>query len=77
MPAFQQNGMLLYYSAFKDHCSLFGVSAQVRRQFAAELKPFEAGKGTLQFTPEKPLPADLVARIVKARVAENTNRRAK
>ena len=77
MPAFRQNGMLVYYAAFKDHCSLFAVSAQVRRQFSAELKPFVVGKGTLRFTPDRPLPADLVTRIVKARVAENAARRSK
>jgi uncharacterized protein YdhG (YjbR/CyaY superfamily) len=77
MPAFRQNGMLVYYAAFSDHCSLFVGSAQVRRQFSAELKPFEAGKGTVRFTPDRPLPADLVTRIVKARVAENAARRSK
>lgn len=75
MPAFRQNGMLVYYAAFKDHCSLFVGSPKVRRQFSAELKPFEAGKGTARFTPDRPLPAELVTRIVKARVAENAARR--
>ena len=77
MPAFRQKRMLVYYAAFKDHCSLFVGSATVRREFGAELKPFEAGKGTLQFAPEHPLPSDLVTRIVKARVAETTARRSK
>lgn len=77
MPAFRQNGMLVYFAAFKDHCSLFVASDAVRRQFARELKPFMAGKGTLRFTPDRPLPADLVTRIVKARVAENAARRRK
>ena len=77
MPAFRQNGMLVYYAAFKDHYSLFGVSAKVRRQFSAELKPFETGKGTIHFTPERPLPTHLVTRIVKARVAENSSRQSK
>jgi uncharacterized protein YdhG (YjbR/CyaY superfamily) len=77
MPAFRQDGMLVYYAAFKDHCSLFVGSAKVRSQFAAELKPFKAGKGTLQFTPEKPLPAGLIKRIVKVRLAENAARRSK
>jgi uncharacterized protein YdhG (YjbR/CyaY superfamily) len=77
MPAFRQNGILVYYGAFKDHCSLFIASDKVRRQFAAELKQFEAGKGTHRFIPDRPLPADLVARIVKARVAENAARRSK
>jgi uncharacterized protein YdhG (YjbR/CyaY superfamily) len=77
MPAFRQNGMLVYYAAFKDHCSFFVGSAKVRRQFSAELKPFETGKGTLRFTPDRSLPADLVTRVVKARVAENAARRSK
>ena len=75
MPAFRHNGMLVYYGAFKDHYSLFVASAQVRREFSAELKSFETGKGTLRFTPDRPLPSDLVTRIVKARVAENASRR--
>ncbi len=77
MPAFRQDGMLVYYAAFKDHCSLFVASDQVRRQFASELKPFETGKGTLQFTPDQPLPDELVTRIVKVRVVENAARRSK
>lgn len=70
MPAFRQGRMLVYYAAFKDHCSLFVGSDKVRREFAAELRPFKAGKGTLQFTPETPIPAGLVKKIVKARLAE-------
>lgn len=77
MPAFRQNGMLVYFAAFKDHCSLFAVSPKVRRQFSAELKPFMTGKGTVRFTPDGPLPARLVTRIVKALVAENAARRPK
>src|SRR5437867_2913600 len=77
MPAFRQNGMLVYFAAFQDHCSLFVASDAVRRQFAKELKPFQAGRGTLRFTPDRPLPSGLVARIVKARVAENDVRRSK
>ncbi|MCI4350307.1 MAG: DUF1801 domain-containing protein [Thermoplasmata archaeon] len=75
MPAFRHHGMLVYYAAFSDHASLFVASAQVRRKFSAELKPYESGKGTLHFTPEKPLPDDLVRRIVRARAAENSARR--
>ncbi len=77
MPAFRQNGVLVWFAPFKDHCSFFVGSNQVRRKFAVELKPFDAGKGTLHFTPDKPLSTDLVERIVKARVAENANRQPK
>ena len=74
MPAFRQNGMLVYYAAFKDHCSFFIGGPAARKRFAAELKPYVAGKGTVHFTPDRPLPASLVTRIVKARVAENLAR---
>jgi len=77
MPAYRQDGRLLYFAAYKDHGSVFGVSAQVRRQFSAELKPFATEKGTLHFTTDRPLPADLVTRIVKALVAENAARHSK
>ena len=76
MPAFRQNGMLVYFAAFEDHCSLFAVSSEVRRKLPA-LKPFVSGRGTLRFTAERPLPARLVARIVKLRLAENAARRSK
>lgn len=77
MPAYRQNGMLVYFAAFTNHCSLFAFGGEIRRKYAAELKPFDTGKGTLQFTPDRPLPARLVTRIVKARVAENAARRRK
>ena len=75
MPAFKQNGILVYYAAFSDHCRVFVASPEVRRKFSAELKPFQAGKATVHFTPDHPLPARLVARIVKARIVENEKRR--
>ena len=75
MPAFRHHGILVYYAAFRDHCSLF-VGGEARGKFAAELKPFPGGKGTVQFTPERPLPAALVRRIVRERVAENEARAA-
>lgn len=75
MPAFRQDGMLVYYAAFQDHGSFFIGSPAARRRFAEELRPFAGGKGTVRFTLEHPLPANLVTRIVTARVAENARRR--
>ncbi|MCI4337225.1 MAG: DUF1801 domain-containing protein [Thermoplasmata archaeon] len=77
MPAFRQNGILVYYAAYSDHCSLFVASVKVRRKFATELKPFAGGKGTVRFTLTQPLPPALVTRIVKARAAENAKRKTK
>ena len=74
MPAFRQNGMLVYYAAFRNHCSLFVGGSIARKRFAAELKPYASGESTVHFTTERQLPADLVRRIVRARVAENRER---
>ena len=74
IPAYKHEGVLVYFAAFKNHLSLFAITSGVRRQFAKDLKGFVQSKGTLRFTPEKPLPAALVKRMVKARVAENEAR---
>jgi uncharacterized protein YdhG (YjbR/CyaY superfamily) len=71
LPTFRLPRGRVYYGAFKDHCSLFPGSIRILRKFADELEPFAAGRGTLRFTPEHPIPASLVKRIVKARIAES------
>jgi uncharacterized protein YdhG (YjbR/CyaY superfamily) len=76
MPAFKQDGPLVYYAAFKDHCSFFPASMTVMRRYAAELKRYDTNKGTIRFQAAKPLPATLVKRIVKTRIAENEARQA-
>jgi uncharacterized protein YdhG (YjbR/CyaY superfamily) len=76
MPAFKYRGrMLVYFAAFKDHCSFFPASGGLLAAHRSELKDFEAsGKGTLRFTPEKPLPAALLKKLVKWRIKENEAR---
>jgi len=77
MPAFKHKGQLVYYAAFKDHCSFFPASTAVMRRFAAELKGYDTtGKGTIRFPALKPLPTTLVKRMVRARIAENEAREA-
>jgi uncharacterized protein YdhG (YjbR/CyaY superfamily) len=72
MPAFKDHGrFLVSYAAFKDHCSLFPASKAVMESLGEELKPYFSGKGTPRFTVDKPIPAALVKRIVKARIEEN------
>ncbi len=71
MPAFKYKGALVFFAAFKNHCSFFGVSRTVLSTFSSELKPFEVSGTTIHFSAENPLPATLVKRIVKARVKEN------
>lgn len=71
IPAFKQEGGLVCYAAFKDHCSLFPMSDGVIKGMAADIKGYEVAKGTIRFPKDEPLPAGLVKRIVKLRIAEN------
>jgi len=61
---------LVSYDAFARHCSLFPASDRVRAALGDELTPYLSGKGTIRFPADRPLPLDLVRRIVEARVAE-------
>jgi uncharacterized protein YdhG (YjbR/CyaY superfamily) len=64
-------GNVVSFAAAKTHCSFFVQSPAVMEQFAAELDDFDTAKGTIRFKPEKPIPAALVKKIVRARIAEN------
>lgn len=71
MPAFRYMGALVAYAAFKDHCSFFPMQASLIDDMQEELKNYRTSKGTLQFPLDKPLPAALLKKMVKLRVAEN------
>ena len=71
MPAFRYKGALVGYAAFKDHCSFFPMQASLIDQMKDELKSYRTAKGTLQFPQDKPLPAALLKKMVKLRIAEN------
>lgn len=71
MPAFKYEGRALVgFAAFKNHCSFFPMSVGVIDQHADDLGPHRTSKGTVQFTPDDPLPRSVVASIVRARVRE-------
>jgi len=77
MPAFRYKGALVGYAAFKDHCSFFPMSAALLDTMKDDLEGYRTSKGTLQFPMDKPLPAALVKKMVKARVADNEKKRAR
>ena len=69
MPAFKHKGVLVWFAAFSNHCSLF-PTASVIEACRNELKGFSTTKGTIHFPTDKPLPTALVKKLVKARVAQ-------
>jgi len=71
IPGYKHHGMLVYFAAFKNHCSLFGVGAALMKTHQKALAQYKMSKGTIQFTVDKPLPAALVRKLVKARIAQN------
>ena len=71
IPSFQYKGALVWYAAFKNHCSFFPMDGSLAGEFADELKGCKTSKGTIQFPVDKPLSKELVTKIVKARVAQN------
>lgn len=68
MPAFKHQGILVWFAAFSNHCSLFPTAAVVAA-LKDDLKSYVTSKGTIQFPADKPLPSALVKKIVCARVA--------
>jgi uncharacterized protein YdhG (YjbR/CyaY superfamily) len=70
MPAFTLKGNLVYFAAFKNHIGFYPIPSGIE-QFKEELSAYEQGKGSVQFPLDKPIPYDLISRIVKFRVKEN------
>lgn len=72
LAAFKLNGRpLVYFGAWANHCAFYPGSSTLAKEFQGQLKKFETSKGTIRFTPDKPLPVALVKKLVKARMAEN------
>lgn len=74
IPVFYNRGMLVGFAAFKDHCSFFVMSPSVIDMYRKELESYDTSKGTIRFSPDRPLLTSLVKKLVKARVKENETR---
>ena len=74
IPAFRLNGMLVGFAAAKNHCALYAWNGSTVGMFAEELSGYETSKGTIRFTPDKPLPEVLVRRLVEMKVAKNAQK---
>lgn len=76
MPAFRYDGrVLVFFAAAANHCAFYPGGTV--NDFKDDLEGYETSKGTIRFQPERPIPASLVRRIVKARVAQNAAKASK
>ena len=75
IPTFYQQGPLVAYAASKNHCSFYVMSPAVMAAHRDDLEPYDTATATIRFPANEPLPATLVRKLVKARIAENETRR--
>jgi uncharacterized protein YdhG (YjbR/CyaY superfamily) len=73
MPMYKHHGMVVGFAAFKSHCSIF-PGAAVMDAYKEELRQYDTSRGTIRFPANKPLPATLVRKLVRARLKENEAR---
>lgn len=75
LPAFRLNGKaLVAFGAASNHCSFYLMSDKTVALHKADLARHDTSKGTIRFPANKPLPAALVKKLVKTRIAENTGK---
>jgi uncharacterized protein YdhG (YjbR/CyaY superfamily) len=72
LPAFRVDGrMLVGFGATANHCALYLMSSSTVQAHTDELQGYDTSKGTIRFQPQQPPPADLVRKLVRARIEEN------
>lgn len=72
MPAYKTSGKpLVYFAAFKNHIGFYATPSG-HEKFANELSSYKQGKGSVQFPIDRPIPYDLIRRIVVFRIEENS-----
>jgi len=75
MPTFTLKGNLVHFAAFKKHIGFYPAPTGTEK-FQKELSVYQGAKGSVRFPLDKPIPFDLISRIVKFRVKENLERAA-
>ena len=75
IPAFRLNRrVLVFFGAWANHCAFYPGRTGTLKKFRNELRDFQTSKGTIRFSPDKPLPVALVKKLVKTRIEENNDR---
>ena len=73
MPAYKLNGVLAYFAAYKNHIGFYSTPSG-HREFDQELSKYKTGKGSVQFPLDEPWPLDLISRMIKFKLKENTTK---
>ena len=73
IPTFKLNGNLVHFAAFKNHIGFYPTPSAIAA-FKKELSQYKQAKGSVQFPIDKPIPLDIVKKIVKFRVKENLSK---
>ena len=76
MPTFYLNGNLVHFAAFKNHIGFYPTPSGTEK-FQKEISAYRAGKGSIQFPLDQPIPYDLITKIVKFRVKESQAKKKK
>ena len=74
MPAFKMNKVLVYFAANKNHIGFYPTPSAIIK-FSKELKDYKTSKGAIQFPLDKPLPIELIKKIVEFRIKEDSEKR--
>ena len=70
MPAYKQNGILVFFAGYKNHIGFYPTAAGIS-EFKKEIAEFKNSKGAVQFPLDKPLPLQLITKMVKFKVSQN------
>ncbi len=76
MPTFMHHGNLVYFAAFKNHIGFYSAPTD-EPAFIEALSPYKTGKGSVQFPYTRPIPYDLITRIVLYRISKNEEKHIK
>lgn len=74
MPAYKLYGPLVYFAGYKNHIGFYATPTG-HQAFEKELSKYKAGKGSVQFPLDEPLPIELIKKIVQFRATENLNKK--
>ncbi len=76
MPAYKQKGILVYFACHKNHVGFYPTAVAIEA-FKSEIEAYNWSKGTVQFPLDKPLPVELITKIVKFKVQQNSSKHKK